>query len=71
MTNISKWQAVEEKLAELRSLVGENWSRGEWELAALGERVIRTVEQSKASAREMRQKADDLTDMFQRTPPNS
>ncbi len=54
-----KWQAVEEKLEELRMLVEENWKKGEWELAVFGEGAIRTVEQSKASAAEMRQRAGE------------
>ena len=55
-----KWQVVEEKIEELRRLVGENWDKGEWELAVRGENTLRTVEQSKMSAEEMRQRANDL-----------
>lgn len=60
MKDNDKWQMVEEKLSELRALVKENWDKGEWELAVLGEGTIRTVEQAKASAEEMRQRASDL-----------
>ena len=60
-----KWLAVEEKLAELRKIVDENWDRGEWELAVLGTGVIRVVEQSKTSAMEMRQRADDFSRTFE------
>ncbi len=51
-----KWDVVEEKLEELRGLVEENWAKGEWELAVLGESTIRTVEQSKTAAAEMRRR---------------
>ena len=57
MKESDKWQIIEEKLGELRKLVEENWNKGEWQLAVLGESTIRTVEQSKASAEEMRQRA--------------
>ena len=56
MKKNDKWQIIEEKLGELRMLVEENWNKGEWQLAVLGESTIRTVEQSKASAEEMRQR---------------
>jgi len=59
-----KWLAVEEKLAELRKIVDENWDRGEWELAVLGTGVIRVVEQSKVNAIEIRQRADDFSRTF-------
>jgi hypothetical protein len=50
---------VEEKLEELRRIVEEKWDEGEWELVVLGESTIRTVEESKASAQEMRQHTND------------
>ncbi len=59
ITANNKWQLVEEKLEELRRLVEENWAKGEWELAVLGESTIRTVEQSKAAAVEMRQQVSE------------
>lgn len=58
MKESDKWQLIEEKLCELRGLVDENWNKGEWQLAVLGESTIRTVEQSKDSAEEMRQQAN-------------
>jgi len=53
------WREVEEKLEELRGIVEEKWDKGEWELAVLGESTIRTVEQSKVSAQEMRHHTND------------
>ena len=47
-----------QKLEELRGLIEENWDKGQWELAVLGENTIRTVEQSKASAEELRQRVN-------------
>ncbi len=58
MKESDKWQIIEAKLEELRTLVEENWTKGEWQLAVLGESTIRTVEQSKASAEEMRQRTN-------------
>ena len=58
MKESDRWQIIEEKLGELRKLVEENWNKGEWQLAVLGESTIRTVEQSKASAEEMRQQTN-------------
>lgn len=54
-----KWQIVDKKLEELQELIEENWDKGQWELAVLGESTIRTVKQSKASAEEMRQRVND------------
>ncbi len=59
MKGSDKWDMVEEKLEELRRLVEENWDKKEWELAVLGEGTIRTVEQSKAAAAEMRQQVSE------------
>lgn len=55
-----KWLMVEAKLEELRELTEENWEKEEWELAALGQRTIRTVEQSRFSAKEMIQRTTAL-----------
>lgn len=57
--------AVDRKLTELQRVVDESWERGEWELAALGTGVIRAVESSRASALEMKRRADDLSATFQ------
>jgi hypothetical protein len=48
------WQQVDEKLAELRRLTNNWWANEEWELAALGERTIKTVEASRSASAEMR-----------------
>ncbi len=41
------WQAVEEKEAELRRLMEEAWSNGEWEKAISGERTLKAVGESR------------------------
>ena len=51
-----KWQAVEEKMEELRQLVEEAWERGEWERAIQGESTLRLVEQSKATMEDFRRR---------------
>lgn len=54
------WDLIEGKMLELRILTNANWNHGEYELAALGERVLRTVELSKASSEKMRSDAEQL-----------
>ena len=66
----AKWRTVEEKLAELRQLVDRNWDKGEWDSALLGTDIIRTVEHSKSSATDMRQRARDLARSFERLGPD-
>jgi len=61
-----KWQKVREKQEELRMLVDENWEKGEWGLAVLGERIIKTVEESKASAAKMRQHTDNYLETVEK-----
>lgn len=70
MKGSAKWQEVEEKLGELERLVEENWDRGEWELALRGESTIRTVEESKATAKEMKERADDYIKTIKTIWPN-
>ncbi len=70
MKESDKWQIIEEKLGELRKLVEENWNKGEWQLAVLGESTIRTVEQSKVSAEEMRQRASYYLKTIKTTWPD-
>jgi hypothetical protein len=50
MNTKETWDAIEGKMLELRILTNANWKNNEWELAALGERVLRTVEASKAES---------------------
>jgi hypothetical protein len=40
------WKLVESKMAELRALTDDKWKYSEWEMAALGERVLRAAENS-------------------------
>jgi len=51
------WEKVREKQQELRILVDESWKNEEYLLAALGESVLRTVEESSSSAENMRNQA--------------
>jgi len=61
MLNASeKWKLVDEKLAELQGLVEGNWDNGEWQLALMGEKIIKSVEQSQANATEMRHQTNIL-----------
>jgi len=52
-------------MVELRILTEANWKNSEYELAALGERVLRTVEQSKAESEIMRSDARHLQESIE------
>jgi len=60
MENSDTWPVVEEKMEELRSLTKEQWKTGDWELAALGERVLMTAENSKLEVGQLRARAKAL-----------
>jgi hypothetical protein len=53
MQSNETWEAVEGKMLELRILTDANWENGEYELAALGERVLRSVEIAKSDSEKM------------------
>jgi hypothetical protein len=61
MNNVDTWNLIEGKMLELRILTNANWKNQEYELAALGERVLRTVEMSKAESERMRSDMENLT----------
>ena len=54
MNTRETWKLVQQKQDELRSLTEQNWQNGEWELAALGERVLRTVTEAREASSSMR-----------------
>jgi hypothetical protein len=60
MNTNNTWELIEGKMLELRILTNANWKNSEWELAALGERVLRTVEASKAESELMRSDLEHL-----------
>lgn len=60
MNTKETWDMIEGKMLELRILTNANWKNSEWELAALGERVLRTVEASKAESERMLADAERL-----------
>ena len=61
MKTNATWDIIEGKMLELRILTNANWKNSEWEIAALGERVLRTVEMAKAESERMRSDYDNLT----------
>jgi hypothetical protein len=61
MNTNDTWNLIEGKMLELRILTNANWKNQEYELAALGERVLRTVEMGKAESERMRADMDGLT----------
>jgi hypothetical protein len=60
MNTSETWDMIEGKMLELRILTNANWKNSEWELAALGERVLRTVELAKAESEKLRDDAEHL-----------
>ena len=70
MNHEDKWQMVEEKQEELRRLTEEAWKKNEWELAALGERTLRTVERSKAASGVLKEAMQALHQEIGRIPPD-
>ncbi len=65
-----KWQMVEEKQEELRRLTEEAWKKNEWELAALGERTLRTAEQSRKASGALKEAMKALNQELGRIPPD-
>jgi len=61
MNTSDTWNLIEGKMLELRILTNANWKNQEYELAALGERVLRTVEMAKAESERMRSDMEGLT----------
>jgi len=61
MNTSDTWNLIEGKMLELRILTNANWKNQEYELAALGERVLRTVEMAKAESEHMRSDMEGLT----------
>lgn len=61
MKTNENWDIIEGKMLELRILTNANWKNSEWEVAALGERVLRTVEIAKAESERMRTDYDNMT----------
>jgi hypothetical protein len=54
------WDLVESKMIELRILTDANWKNSEYKLAALGERVLRTAEQSRMESQILQDGAEEL-----------
>jgi len=61
MNTNDTWNLIEGKMLELRILTNANWKNQEYEVAALGERVLRTVEIAKAESERMRSDMENLT----------
>jgi len=61
MNTSDTWNLIEGKMLELRILTNANWKNQEYEVAALGERVLRAVEMAKAESERMRSDMENLT----------
>jgi hypothetical protein len=61
MNTSDTWNLIEGKMLELRILTNANWKNQEYEVAALGERVLRTVEMAKAESERMHSDMENLT----------
>jgi len=44
------WDEVKEKQNELKLLLEENWRKGEYHIAAIGEVIVRTIDESIATS---------------------
>lgn len=51
---IDTWDIVERKMLELRILTNANWKKQEYELAVLGEKMLRSLEAAKAQSESAR-----------------
>jgi hypothetical protein len=60
MKTSETWALVESKMLELRLITDANWNNSEFELAVLGEKVLRTVENSKVESEILRSSAQQL-----------
>ncbi len=60
MNTSDTWALIEGKMLELRILTNANWKNQEYEVAALGERVLRTVEIAKAESERVRSDMENL-----------
>jgi len=65
MRSSAIWQQVDAKIHELRTLTENHWKNGEWELAALGKRIIRTAEQSKIESAALRSSYEALRESIE------
>jgi hypothetical protein len=54
MTSSETWDLIERKMLELRILTNANWKNQEYELAVMGEKVLRSVEASKCQTESVR-----------------
>ncbi len=54
MNTNESWDLVERKMLELRILTNANWKNQEYELAVLGEKMLRSIEAAKAKSESAR-----------------
>jgi hypothetical protein len=55
------WEIIERKMLELRILTNANWKNQEYELAALGERVLRSAEFARSQSESVRPFIESLS----------
>jgi hypothetical protein len=48
------WDLIERKMLELRILTNANWKNKEYELAVMGEKILRSVENSRFESESVR-----------------
>jgi hypothetical protein len=54
MNSNCTWDLIERKMLELRILTNANWKNKEYELAVMGEKVLRSVENSRFESESVR-----------------
>ena len=62
MKTSETWLLVEAKKEELRKLTNRSWNTQEWEMGALGERILNTVNNSIVNAGIMRHRMNSYED---------
>jgi hypothetical protein len=54
MNSNETWELIERKMLELRILTNANWKNQEYELAVMGEKMLRSVQTAKTRCESVR-----------------
>jgi hypothetical protein len=60
INTLDTWDIVERKMLELRILTNANWKNQEYELAVMGEKMLRSLEAAKAQSANARAMLEKL-----------
>ena len=62
MNSNETWDLIERKMLELRILTNANWKNQEYELAVMGEKVLRSIQIAKSETESVRLELTKLVD---------